>query len=335
MTNIEMPESKKSLDTPVLFLVFNRIDTVKQVFASIRQARPPRLYIASDGARESVTGEQKKVDSVRDYIASNIDWECDVKTLYRNNNLGCKKAVSSAITWFFSNEEMGIILEDDCLPSQSFYWYCEELLEKYKDNKQIMHIAGMTYVEHPSDMNNYSYHFVRVGGIWGWASWKRAWDLYELEMESYPQAKEENIFDDLFVGESAIKKTYINWFDQAYGNTHTWDFQWTYTKIINNSINIMPAVNLVKNIGHGTLDATHTLSDDGVYSKMALKNLDFPLKHPRFIVVDRLFNDMNFRFNVRRTFKSLFYHSIEFLFPKFLVKHLKILKKSFRKSASI
>ena len=112
---------KKPLETAVLFLVFNRLDTTKQVFEAIRKAKPPRLYIAADGPRESKEGEAEKVKAVREYVMSNINWDCEVKTLFRDKNLGCKYAVSGAIDWFFENEEMGIILEDDCLPSQSFF----------------------------------------------------------------------------------------------------------------------------------------------------------------------------------------------------------------------
>ena len=125
------------LNTAVLFLVFNRLDTTKQVFEAIRQAKPPRLYIAADGVREAKDGEDEKVKAVRDYITSNIDWECEVKTLFREQNFGCKMAVSGAIDWFFQNEEMGIILEDDCLPSQSFFWFCQDLLEKYKNDTRV------------------------------------------------------------------------------------------------------------------------------------------------------------------------------------------------------
>ena len=134
--NIQINEFKPphQLNTAVLFLVFNRLKTTKQVFKAIRKAKPPRLYIAADGARIDQKDESKKVIEVREYISSNIDWECEVKTLFRERNHGCKLAVSEAIDWFFENEEMGIILEDDCLPSQSFFWFCEELLEKFKND---------------------------------------------------------------------------------------------------------------------------------------------------------------------------------------------------------
>tara|TARA_B100000900_G_C20591630_1_gene721847 strand:+ start:2278 stop:3261 length:984 start_codon:yes stop_codon:yes gene_type:complete len=315
-----------SLNTSVLLLVFNRLDTTKQVFEAIRQAKPPRLYIASDGPRDAIENEHKKVECVRNFILGNVDWECEVKTLFRDKNIGCKLAVSGAITWFFEHEEQGIILEDDCLPSKSFFWYCDELLEKYKDNHKIMHIAGSTYVEKPNNHQEYDYHFARVGGIWGWASWRRSWNLYELEMESYPLAIEENIFDDLFIGEDEIKKLYLDWFKNAYGNTNTWDYQWTYTKIINNSINIMPSKNLIKNIGHGSEQATHTTGEDKKYSDMMLNELNFPLKHPKFFVIDREFNYLNYKFITQMTFKQNILKLIKKILPKFIVDYLKKFK---------
>ena len=165
------------MKTPVLFLVFNRPDTTKQVFEAIRQAQPPRLYIASDGHRSDREGEWEKVKTVRDYVVNNIDWDCEVKTLFREKNLGCRIAVSTAISWFFENEEQGIILEDDCFPDQSFFPFCEELLWKYQDDKRIMMITGTNSLgTWKSELQ--SYHFSIYGSIWGWATWKRAWNLY-------------------------------------------------------------------------------------------------------------------------------------------------------------
>lgn len=287
---------KKRLETPVLFLIFNRLDTATQVFESIREARPLRLYIAGDGPRTEHQGESDEVLTIREYVLSMIDWDCDVKTLFRAENLGCKLAVSSAIGWFFEHEEMGIILEDDILPGQSFFRFCEELLIRYKDDERVMHIAGMTYVEDPVELEGYSYHFARVGGIWGWGTWRRAWKLYESEMESYPQALEEKVFDDLFIGEEKIKGFYLQMFKRGFKNTHTWDYQWTYTKIINGSINIMPSRNLVKNIGLGVKGATHTNKSNAKFETMSIKELDFPLRHPKFKIVDTKFNTSNLEY---------------------------------------
>ena len=156
------------LETPVLFLVFNRPDTTAQVFEAIRQAKPPRLYVASDGAREDKEGELEKVKQVRE-IVSQVDWNCEVKTLFRDKNLGCKIAVSSAIDWFFEQEEMGIILEDDCLPHPTFFRFCQELLERYRDDERIGMISGNNF-QFGRKCTDYSYYFSMYSHIWGWAS---------------------------------------------------------------------------------------------------------------------------------------------------------------------
>ena len=285
---------KRELTIPILFLIFNRLNTTQQVFNEIKKAKPTKLFVAADGPREDKEGEIEKCQVARDIIKQ-VDWDCEVKTLFRDKNLGCKIAVSSAIDWFFENVEEGIILEDDCLPSQSFFWFCQELLEKYRNDTRIMHIAGMTYVEKKNNINNYSYHFARVGGIWGWATWRRAWKLYEPEMKSWPEAQKENILKDLFIGEKQLYSLYKSWFREAYRNIYTWDYQWTYTKLIHSSINIMPQKNLITNIGFNT-DATHTSEEKSRFEKMKKYELDFPLNHPKFIVVDKKFNYQNFKF---------------------------------------
>ena len=145
------------LKTAVLFLIFNRPDTTKQVFEAIRKSKPPRLYVAADGPRTDKSGEAEKVEQVR-RIAMQVDWNCEVKTLFREENLGCGKAVSSAITWFFKNEEEGIILEDDCLPNQSFFWFCEELLERYRDDMRIMAVSGDNFQKGLA-RNEFIYYF--------------------------------------------------------------------------------------------------------------------------------------------------------------------------------
>jgi len=288
------------LKTAVLFIVFNRLDTAKRVLSAIKRAKPPRIYIAADGPRDSRPGEASHVKAVRDYVLSQIDWGCEIKLLFREKNLGCKMAVSSAIDWFFQNEEMGIILEDDCLPGLSFFWFCEELLERYHSNVMVMHIAGGSYV--PSQDNSYSYHFVRTGGIWGWASWRRAWRLYELEMESWPRVHAEKQLDDLFRGEKEMLRFYKGVFKRAYQNIYTWDYQWVYTRIVNKSLNIMPDKNLVVNIGLGAPTATHTGLDDKRFSAMPLCDVHFPLNHPKDFVIDEKFDRDNFKYITRETF---------------------------------
>ena len=170
-----------SFTTPVLFLIFNRPDTTKQVFSSIQKARPPRLYVAADGPQSENPSEATSFELVRS-IALNVDWECEVKTLFRDQNLGCRLAVSQVICWFFANEPEGIILEDDCLPSQSFFWFCQELLEDFRHDKQVGAICGF-YSNELDYKPSASYFFSRYLRVWGWAGWRRTFEGYDSNLK--------------------------------------------------------------------------------------------------------------------------------------------------------
>jgi len=268
------------LKTAVLFLVFNRFDTTKQVFEAIREAKPPRLYIAADGARETKEGEKEKVQAVRDYIIKNIDWECEVKTLFREQNLGCKMAVSSGIDWFFQNEEMGIILEDDILPSQSFFWFCEELLDRYKDDMRVGQISGFNYGYKDANLN-YDYIFSKYPVIWGWASWKNRWKNYSLSMDNLEETIRNKQFSLIFKKSELIKR--INRFRKAKENKiDTWDYQWAFTLYKNSQFTIIPKRNYILNIGFGN-DSTHT-SGGNPYKSLSLDDNYVVMKHPDYIV---------------------------------------------------
>jgi hypothetical protein len=232
------------LKTAMLFLIFKRLDTTKQVFEAIKQAKPPKLYIAADGPRDHVEGEAEKVKAVREYVINNIDWDCEVKTLFREKNLGCGKAVSEAITWFFENEEQGIILEDDTVPSQSFFWFCEELLEKYKNEKKIWHIGGTNYQD-GIIRGDGSYYFSALPHIWGWATWADRWKFYDLEMKDILDDK---FIDNYWKGSAAKYWKKIFWKMKKF-EIDTWDYQWTFTIWRNKGLSIIPNINLVKNIG--------------------------------------------------------------------------------------
>lgn len=279
------------LNTAVLFLVFNRIDTTKQVFESIRQAKPPRLYVASDGARECKNGEKDKVESVRDFISNNIDWECEVKTLYRDKNLGCKLAVSGAIDWFFKNEEMGIILEDDCLPSQSFFWFCEKLLERYKDDFRIWHITGNNFgFSHDTHNLNSTYSFLKFPQVWGWATWSNRWEAYDRNLSGLESEFREinDLAKTVNLNKSDAKMMFKRFYLSSKGFIDTWDYQWHATVMKNNGLCIFSYLNLISNLGDGA-DATHTKNDR---KRTHLKNneISFPIKHPKNYLVDSNFN---------------------------------------------
>ena len=171
------------MERAVLFIIFNRLDTTKKVFKQIKKAKPPRLYIVSDGARADVQNEEVIVKSVRDFVLNNIDWQCEIKTKFRDKNLGCALNISDALNWFFDNEENGVILEDDCVATQSFFKYCEELLDYYKNNQDVWHISGYNFLNLPNLKE--SYYFSSVPHVWGWATWANRWKKFEYDISNY------------------------------------------------------------------------------------------------------------------------------------------------------
>ena len=266
-----------TLETPLLFIIFNRPETTKLVFDEIRKARPSRLFIAGDGPRLNFLTDEKKVQDARK-IVKNVDWPCEVKTNFQDKNLGCKYHVSGAISWFFQNVQEGIILEDDCLPNESFFLFCRELLEKYRNEESLMHISGTTFLNQTDVQKpNESYHFSNCTEIWGWATWRRAWEKYDLEMKNIEQLKKDLLknrsylfsFIKLF---KHIKKRRVD----------TWDAQWQYTVMFNHGLTIMPHKNLISNIGFSD-EATHTRKNE---KKPEIQKIVFPLVHPMEIVID-------------------------------------------------
>jgi len=270
------------LNTAVLFLVFNRLNTTKQVFDSIRKAKPPRLYIAADGPRPNKVYETEKVETVRKQVLENIDWQCEIQTLFREKNLGCKQAVSEAITWFFRHEDQGIILEDDCLPSQSFFWFCEDLLKRYRNDLRIWHISGDNF-QNGNRRGNSSYYFSKFNHVWGWASWADRWNKYDANLNDYDDFKTQNLINN--ITDSKEERKY--WQDilenVSNGKIDTWDYQWTFTIWVNNGLSILPNINMISNIGFGT-DATHTTDLESQHSKIPRAEINFPIKHPKFLL---------------------------------------------------
>lgn len=269
------------MNTAVLFIIFNREDTATKVFSKIREQKPSKLYVAADGPRAHKEGEDAKCKLTRETILNMIDWECDVKTLFRDANLGCRKAVSSAIDWFFQNEEMGIILEDDCLPDSSFFNFCTDLLEKYKDDERVMMISGDNF-QNGKKYGKASYYFSKYVHIWGWASWRRAWAMYDIDMKDYAVFKKENRMDDVFKDEQE-SSYWLERFDSvALRNLDTWDYQWVYTVMKNNALAIMPNVNLISNIGFGTA-ATHTTDLNDPNANIPTQSIK-KIEHPAFVL---------------------------------------------------
>ena len=289
-SNHEILEVLDGFDVPILFLIFNRLDTSKLILESIRKVRPLKLYVACDGSRGDREGEREKVEAVREYVLKSIDWDCEVKTLFRKENLGCGKAVSGAITWFFENEEKGIILEDDCLPSASFFTYCKELLWKYKNEPKIFHIAGNNPLT--CTKTKYSYYFARIEHCWGWATWRRAWEKYTLDI---------NDLDD-FISQKKISKIFTRNIDKDYWvkifrevekhEIDSWAYSWTYAIFNNDGICINPAKNLITNIGFGA-EATHTIDCNSVFHNQQRFEIEEIIHHEKIVINKRIINQIN------------------------------------------
>ena len=269
--------------TPILLIIFNRPEATRRVFEVIRKVKPEKLYIAADGPREDRLGETELCRMTRE-IVSSIDWPCEVKRLYQDRNLGCKIGVSSAITWFFQNVEEGIILEDDCLPVKSFFPYCSELLSQYRNDEQIMHINGTNPLSSDEiGEQSASYYFSRSAQVWGWATWRRAWEQYDISMKDLGKLETRSGSQDLF----SNKKHFNFWIKHfkhiQNKDVDTWDAQWQYSILNNNGYVIMPNENLIENIGFGP-GATHTTNLN--YKTVSVSEIRLPLTHPAIIKVD-------------------------------------------------
>lgn len=274
------------LNTPVLFIIFNRPETTQEVFNAIRKIRPLRLYVAADGPRPTVQTDIERCAQARKIIEQ-VDWDCEVKTQFRDKNLNCGLGPSTAMTWFFENEEEGIILEDDCLPSESFFWFCQELLEKYRHDSRVMHIGGNNFLDGLTNDSKYSYYFSRSGHIWGWATWRRAWKHFDYNISLYEKVKGNGFFNNY----------YLNWMEKSYrlrkfeatvakrGHVDWWDYQWDFARITNSGLAIVPHKNLVRNLGFG-LGATHTTNGSSRNANLEAQDLQFPLQHPPSVIRD-------------------------------------------------
>jgi hypothetical protein len=268
------------MKTPVLFIIFNRPETTKKVFEKIKQIKPEKLFISADGPRKEKINEIKICEETRK-ITEQIDWPCEIFRDYSETNFGCHVFVPKAISWFFENVENGIILEDDCLFDESFFPYCKELLEKYKDENNIMMISGDNFQNYEEKPEN-SYYFSKYANIWGWASWKRSWVNFYQDFSIL----DNNRMKEKIRSSFSTKKEINYWFGFykkiKKGKINNWDAKWFLSIIYNDGICITPTKNLVKNIGFGK-DATQTKDDCGL--QIEIENFD-KIIHPDKIEID-------------------------------------------------
>jgi hypothetical protein len=263
--------------SPVLFLVFNRPEPTARVFEAIRAARPARLYVAADGPRAGRAGEAERCALTRK-VATAVDWDCKLHTLFRDENLGCKQAVSRAVDWFFEQEEEGIILEDDCLPVPSFFRFCDEMLERYRSDPRVALISGDNF-QFGRQYGPASYYFSRYVHIWGWASWRRTWSHYDRDAGAWPAFRDTGGLQRLLGSRRAEIRHWQNVFEKLYaGKIDTWDYQLNLAVWTQGMVSLLPQRNLVRNIGFGD-GATHT-TGASKFADMATEEMQFPLQHP-------------------------------------------------------
>jgi hypothetical protein len=271
-----------TIHTPVAFIIFNRPDVTERVFQAIRQAKPKKLLVIADGPRVDLPGETEKCTAARAVI-DRVDWTCEVLHNYSDVNLGCGKRPATGIDWIFSQVDEAIILEDDCLPSASFFSFCQNLLETYRYDERVMMISGGNFQAGQS-RSDHSYYFSKYAQTWGWATWKRAWNYYDYYMKNWPEFKQSGLLR--FVCEDSYE--YIYWteiFDQIHANPEevmAWDYQWTYKCFSQSGLCIMPNKNLVSNIGFGT-DATHTKEKSDSLMELPTSDI-WEIEHPHFVV---------------------------------------------------
>lgn len=274
------------MKTPVLLLVFNRPEYVRQSLSHLRSIQPSRLFISGDGPRASHPDDVDKIKQVRRVIEQEVDWECELITTFRKHNGGCKLGVSQGISWFFQHVEHGIILEDDCIPHPSFYQFCGELLERYADNEGIFSIMGANILQRR--YSNDSYIFTPHMFCWGWATWRRAWKYFDLDMYGLNDSKTRQMLLGLFEDESIVRYWTDIFHKTQSDEIDSWANRWVYACFYNQAMNILSNVNLVTNVGFGfNADATHTKLTHAKHSIVPSFSMKFPLRHPTTITLNR------------------------------------------------
>jgi len=288
-------------ETPILFLIFNRPELTARVFAAIREVKPAKLYVAADGPRPEKVGEWKRCAEARG-VLEKIDWDCEARTLLRDDNLGCGHAVSEAITWFFEQEEEGIILEDDCSPDASFFPFCAEMLARFREDDRVGSISGDNFFP-PALHSAQPYHFSKYTQIWGWATWRRFWKKYDFhltgELEEW-----ERIIRGVNPNENQARYWIEIFKAMKSGLIDTWDYQVMFSAWRSGLVHIYPSKNLILNIGYGA-DATHTNFDSPVTRLTTSAIEDYEVTLP--VVVDLILDETTFYFRFLESLSNVWW----------------------------
>lgn len=274
---------ERPFTTPVVLLIFNRPETTAQVFAAIRAVRPATLLVVADGPRPDRAGEAERCAVAR-AIVEQVDWPCEVLRNYADINLGCRRRVSSGLDWVFAQVPEAIILEDDCVPHPTFFRFCTELLDLYREDERIMHISGDNFQE-GVNTGRESYYFSRYAHVWGWATWRRAWRHYDVDMRQWADFRARRLLANVLEDTAEVRYWDVKLESVARGQLDTWDVQWMFACWAHGGLSVLPHQNLVTNIGFGH-GATHTRFKSRLAAR-PLRAMEFPLRHPNFVVRNR------------------------------------------------
>lgn len=275
---------------PVLLLIFNRSDVLDYSIEPLREYKPSRIYIAADGPRDNKKGESEQCIATRDKVLKLIDWQCEIKTLFRDSNLGCAIAVNSAISWFFEQEEFGIIIEDDVVLSKDFFRFAEKMKMRYSENDNIMAVNSQ-FLGEIDKTNNESYSFSPWVNVWGWATWARAWKYMDMSFSRWPKTsvlyliKRFGFFKGLMMA---------NYWRRDYktissgGDISSWATRWCFNVAVLKGLCITPLCNLSINVGCTGTDGAHYSKDDkDPYEHLKLNSLEWPIVHPNKIQISK------------------------------------------------
>ena len=301
------------LKTPILIIVFNRPHLVQELFNEIKKQKPKELFVFCDGARKDKAEAKELLNKSQSIFNTQIDWDCKLKTYYLSENKGAGRAISTAIKWFFDNVEEGIILEEDCFPHKDFFPYCEELLERYRDNKQVMFIGGNNFQEREKDSS--SYYFSSYSHVWGWATWKETIKDYSFEIENISKKDFRKILKTYF-GDSWHERQY--WNDRfnliKKNKINSWDYQLLFNIWKQNGLSIIPKVNLVKNLGFDK-SSLHCKNENDDLANLSIGNI-MPLTHPKTITINREADYFYFKkYNYKSSLRLLYRYLRRNLFP--------------------
>ncbi len=273
-----------TLRTAVAFLIFNRPDKTERVFRAIAGARPPKLLIIGDGPRPDRPDDLEKARLTRQIVEA-VSWDCEVLTNYSSTNLGMNRRTVSGLNWVFELVDEAIVLEDDCLPDPSFFRFCDELLQRYRENERVMMISGDNYMR-DRKVTSHSYFFSHYTGTWGWATWRRAWQHLDINMDLWPSRRNGPLLANM-LGSKTYAAFWRHAFDRiAAGNLSSWDLNWLWTCWTQNGLSVMPSTNLISNIGFGS-EATNLVEFNPLTANLPTTEMSFPLQHPSSLESNR------------------------------------------------